>query len=85
LPRFLLEANLRHDFEELIEQPVAEIDHRGAPVIGKNAVKQRHLTARIGDVERPDQTRKTASEGGLAGVKIITDQRTSTDPQEFDQ
>jgi hypothetical protein len=54
-------------------------------VIGKNAIKQRHLTARIGDVDRPDQTRKTAGEGRLAGIKIITDQRSPADPQELDQ
>jgi hypothetical protein len=43
------------------------------------------LTARIGDVDRPDQTRKTAGEGGLARIKIVTDRRTSADPQELDQ
>ena len=73
MPGFFLEADLRHHFEELIEQSVAEIDHRRAPVIGQNAIEQRHLAACIGDVDRPDQVRKTAGESGLAGIEIITD------------
>ena len=73
MPRFVFEDDLRHDFKELIEQPLAEIDDRRAPVIAENAIKQRHLTARVGDVDRPDQTRKTGGEGGLARIKIITD------------
>ena len=85
MPRFVFEDDLRHDFKELIEQPLAEIDDRRAPVIAENAIKQRHLTARVGDVDRPDQTRKTGGEGGLARIKIITDHRTSADPQELNQ
>ena len=32
---FVFEADLRHDFKELIEQPLAEIDDRRAPVIAR--------------------------------------------------
>jgi hypothetical protein len=85
LPCFVFEPYLCHDFEELIEQPLAEIDDCRTPVVGENAVEQRHLTACVGNVDRPDQTRKTAGEGGLARIKIITDQRAPADPQEIDQ
>ena len=81
MPRFVFEADFRHDFKELIEQ----IDDRRAPVIAENAIEQRHLTACVGDVDRPDQIRKTAGEGGLAGIKIVTDQRAPAHPQEIDQ
>jgi hypothetical protein len=37
LPGFFFEADLRHHFEELVKQSVAEIDHRCAPMIGQNA------------------------------------------------
>jgi len=60
----------------LIEQAVAKIDDGRAPVIAKNAVKQRHLTARAGDVDRTGQTRKTGGQGRLARIKIIADQGT---------
>jgi hypothetical protein len=69
----------------LIEQSLAEIDDRRAPVIAENAIEQRHLTACVGNVDRPDQIRKTTSEGGLAGIKIVTDQRAPAHPQEIDQ
>ena len=85
LPGFVFEADLRHHFEELIEQTAAEIDDRCAPMVCEDAIEQRHLTARIRDIKRPNQCRKTAGEGGFARIKIITDQGRSTDPQELDQ
>jgi hypothetical protein len=39
LPCFVFEADLGHDFKELIEQPLAEIDDRRAAVIAENAIK----------------------------------------------
>jgi hypothetical protein len=54
-------------------------------VIAENTIEQRHLTARIADVDRPNQTRKKPGEGGLAGIEIIADQRTPADPQKLDQ
>jgi hypothetical protein len=69
----------------LVEWAIAEIDDRRAPVIGNNAVKQRHLTARVGDIDRPDQIGKAGGECGLVGFKIITHHRSSAQPQEFNE
>ncbi|HEV2625367.1 MAG TPA: hypothetical protein VGV62_09665 [Xanthobacteraceae bacterium] len=85
MPRFAFEADLRHHLEELVDRTITEIDDRRAPVIGNNAVEQRHLTARVGDIDRPDQVGEAGGERGLAGFKIVADQRSPAQPQEFNE
>jgi hypothetical protein len=85
LPRFVFEADFRHDSEELVEWTIAEIDDRRAPMIGNNTIEQRHLTARVGDIDRPDQVGEASGVRRLAGFKIITDHRSPAHPQEFNE
>ena len=72
MPRFVFEADLRHHLEELVEWTITEIDDRRGPAIGNNTVEQRHLTARVGDIDRPDQV------GEARGEQVISTQPTET-------
>ena len=74
-PRFLHEADLRHHGEELLEQAVAEVDDGGPPIVGDQPVEQRHLAARIGDVDGPDQVGEVAGQRRFARIEIVADQR----------
>ena len=69
----LLEADLRHHREKLLGQAVAEIDHRGAPIVGDQPVEQRHLAGGIGDIDGPDQLGEMRGERRLARIEIVAD------------
>jgi hypothetical protein len=64
---------------------MAEIDHRRAPVIGNDAIKQRHLTARVADVDGPDQLGEETRQRGLVRFEIVAHERTPAQPQEFNE
>ena len=83
--RFRHETDLAHHREELVERPIAEVDHPRDRIPGDQLIEQRHLAACVRNIDRPGQFGETPGQRRFARVEIVGDERPIGIAEELDE